>query len=127
MSAMITRGYERYLKIALALPGAEASTSYRTPSVKVRGKILSRWRVEEEGALALRCDLLDRQILLTMQPDVFFLTDHYLNYPMILVRLDRVSREVLMDVTERAWRNVAPEKLVRERDGASQKKSTARA
>ena len=63
-SAAIARSYERYLKIALALPAAEASTSYGTPSVKIRGKILSRWRTEAEGALAIRCDFLDRQILL---------------------------------------------------------------
>jgi hypothetical protein len=113
--AAITR-YERYLKIALALPGAEASTSYGTPSVKIRGKILSRWRTEAEGALAIRCDFLDRQILLQTQPDVFFLTDHYVNYPMVLMRMEKISRDVLVDVVERAWRLVAPAKLIRERD-----------
>lgn len=117
-SAALTKSYERYLKIALALPGAEASTSYGTPSVKIRGKILSRWRTEAEGALAIRCDFLDRQILLQTQPDVFFLTDHYVNYPMVLMRLEKTSRDVLIDVVERAWRLVAPAKLVREREAA---------
>lgn len=120
LAAAITKGYERYLKIALVLPGAEASTSYGTPSVKIRGKLLSRWRSEAEGALAIRCDFLDRQILLQTQPEVFFLTDHYLDYPMVLVRLEKVSRAVLVDVAERAWRLVAPAKLVRERDAANQ-------
>jgi hypothetical protein len=116
LPAVIEKGYARYLKIALALPGAEASTSYGTPSIKVRGKILSRWRTEAEGGLAIRCDFLDRQILLQTQPDVFYLTDHYLDYPMVLVRLDKATREVLVDVAERAWRLVAPAKLVRERE-----------
>jgi hypothetical protein len=120
LAAAITKGYERYLKIALVLPGAEASTSYGTPSVKIRGKLLSRWRSEAEGALAIRCDFLDRQILLQTQPEVFFLTDHYLDYPMVLVRLEKVSRAVLVDVAERAWRLVAPAKLVKERDAANQ-------
>jgi hypothetical protein len=119
LSAAITKGYERYLKIALALPGAQASTSYGTPSVKIRGKLLSRWRSEAEGALAIRCDFLDRQILLQTQPEVFFLTDHYLDYPMVLVRLDKVSRDVLVDAAERAWRLVAPAKLVKARDAES--------
>jgi hypothetical protein len=118
VSAAITRSYERYLKIALALPGAEASTSYGTPSVKIRGKILSRWRTEAEGAVAIRCDFLDRQILLQTQPDVFFLTDHYVNYPMVLMRIEKTSRDVLIDVLERAWRLVAPAKLARQRDAA---------
>lgn len=116
LSAAIEKGHARYLKIALALPGAEASTSYGTPSVKVRGKILSRWRTEAEGGLAIRCDFLDRQLLLQTQPEVFFLTDHYQNYPMVLVRLEKATRAVLVDVTERAWRLVAPKKLVRERE-----------
>jgi hypothetical protein len=115
-SVAIEKGYARYLRIALALPGAEASTSYGTPSVKIRGKILSRWRTEAEGGLALRCDFLDRQILLQTQPEVFYLTDHYLDYPMVLLRLDKATRTVLTDVTERAWRLVAPAKLVRERE-----------
>jgi hypothetical protein len=119
LSAAITKGYERYLKIALALPEAEASKSYGTPSVKIRGKLLSRWRSEAEGALAVRCDFLDRQILLQTQPEVFFLTDHYLDYPMVLVRLDKVSRAVLVDVAERAWRLVAPAKLVKAHDAGS--------
>jgi len=113
----IVRGYERYLQIALALPGSEASgvpsrKVHDTPCVKVCGKLLSRWRTEAEGALALRCDFLDRQILLQAQPRVFFLTGHYLNYPMVLIHLERISREVLVDVTERGWRFVAPRKLL---------------
>lgn len=114
--AAIAKSYDRYLKIALALPGVEVSTSYGTPSVKVRGKILSRWRTEAEGALAIRCDFLDRQTLLQAQPEVFFLTDHYVNYPMILMRIEKASRDVLLDVAERAWRLVAPDKLVQQRD-----------
>lgn len=112
LPAGLSRSYARYLKIALAFPGTEASTSYGTPSVKVRGKILSRWRTEAEGALAIRCDFLDRQILLQMHPTVFFLTDHYMNYPMVLMRLQEASRPLLLDVVERAWRLVAPERLV---------------
>jgi hypothetical protein len=104
--------YRRVCAIALKLPGVEASTSYGTPSLKVKGKILSRLRTEAEGALALRCDFLDRQILLQADPDAFFLTDHYLNYPMILVRLNKVRRSSLPDLIERAWRTVAPPKLV---------------
>jgi hypothetical protein len=108
--------YRRVCEIALALPGVEESNAYGTPSLKVKGKILSRLRTEAEGALALRCDFLDRQILLQAAPRVFFVTDHYLNYPMVLVRLNRVRKRDLPDLIERAWRMVAPPKLVAEYD-----------
>jgi hypothetical protein len=108
--AALTPAYRRYLKLALKLPGAEESTSYGTPSVKVHGKILSRLRTEAEGALALRCDFIDREMLLQAAPEVFFLTDHYLNYPMILVRLERIAPEVLEDLVERAGRLIEPKR-----------------
>ena len=114
VSPALKRAYERYVKIALALPGAAQSTSWGTPSVKVAGKILSRWRTEAEGGLAIRCDFLDRQILLQANPDAFFLTEHYRDYPMVLVRLDRIDRIALTDLTRRAWRLVAPRRLLRD-------------
>jgi hypothetical protein len=107
----LKRAYQRYLAIALKLPGAEAGMAYGTPSVRIAGKIFSRWRTEAEGGLAIRCDFLDRQILLQADPDTFFLTDHYRDYPMVLVRLDRISAKALTDLAQRAWRLVAPKKL----------------
>src|SRR5690349_21586451 len=102
--------YRRVLAIARALPGVEECTAYGTPGLKVKGKILARLRTEAEGALALRCDFLDRQILLQADPRAFFVTEHYLNYPMVLVRLHRVRRRELRDLIVRAWRMVAPPK-----------------
>ena len=126
----IVRGYQRYLKIALALPGTEESTGFGTPAIRVRGKFISRWRTEAEGALAIRCDFLDRQMLLQAQPDVFFVTDHYLNYPMILVRLDKIRADALSDLFERAWRRAAPKSLVQswetKRGGAAPRGNPAR-
>jgi len=101
------------------MPGAELSSSYGTPAVKVRGKLMSRWRSDAEGALAIRCDFLDRQILLLAQPDVFFLIDHYRDYPMVLMRLEKASKAVMTEAVERAWRLVAPARLVRQRDATA--------
>jgi hypothetical protein len=55
--------------------------------------------------------------------DAFFVTDHYQNYPMVLVRLDKIRRAELVDLLERAWRAVAPAALVRQRDGAGARDS----
>jgi hypothetical protein len=111
-TAKATPAYARYLRIVLKLPSTEESTSYGTPSVKVAGKILSRLRTEAEGALAIHCDFLDREMLLQADPDVFLIADHYKNYPMILVRLEKISVKVLPDLVERAWRMRAPKKLL---------------
>jgi hypothetical protein len=104
------KGYARYLAIVLNMPGTEQSTSYGTPAVKIKGKLLSRLRTEAEGSLALRCGILDRNILLQSDPESFFLTDHYHNYPWILVRLDKISKSSLTDVVQRAWQLLASKK-----------------
>jgi len=106
--------YKRVCEIARKLPGVEESSSYGTAALKVKGRFMCRLRSEAEGALAIRCDFLDRQILLQADPEVFFVTDHYQDYPMILVRLDKIRLSALPDLIERAWRMVAPAKLVAE-------------
>lgn len=108
--------YKRVCEIARRLPGVEESSSYGTPALKVKGRFMCRLRSEAEGALAIRCDFLDRQILLQSDPEVFFVTDHYVDYPMVLVRLDKIRLSALPDLIERAWRIVAPPKLVAEYD-----------
>jgi hypothetical protein len=126
ISPAVARAYQRYLRIVLRLPGTSESTSYGTPSVKVAGKLLSRWRTEAEGGLAIRCDFLDRQILLQANADAFFLTDHYRDYPMVLVRLERIDTRALTDLTRRAWRMAAPKKLLKSTEGSESPVDQAR-
>src|SRR3954465_7065083 len=73
--------YRKVCEIARKLPGVEESSSYGTPALKVKGRFMCRLRSEAEGALAIGCDFRARQILLQADPGVFFVTDHYLNYP----------------------------------------------
>ncbi len=102
---------------ALGFPGVEDGTSYGTPALKVRGKLLARVH-QDLDCLVLRADLLDREILLQAAPHVFFITDHYRNHPWVLVRFGTVTARELPELIGRAWRLVAPKSLVnaRERD-----------
>jgi hypothetical protein len=94
-------------KLGRALPGVVESTSYGTPALKVDGKLLVRLK-EDGETLVLRMDFVNRDLLLRAEPDLFFLTDHYLNYPSILLRLTRVTPARLTELLEDAWRLVAP-------------------
>jgi hypothetical protein len=106
--------FDRALKLAQQFPGVELGTSYGTPALKVKGKFLARLRTEAEGWLAIKCDFVDRNILLQAAPHVFHLTEHYENYPMILVDLDAIDPQGLRDVVERAWRMTASAKVIRD-------------
>jgi hypothetical protein len=102
--------FEQVRLAARGLPGVEDSTSYGTPALKVRGKLLARLHQDGE-CLVLRADLLDREILLQSDPQVFFITDHYRDFPWILVRFASIDPQALPDLMERAWRLVAPKSL----------------
>ncbi len=104
-------------KIAHDLPQVEDGTSYGTPALKVRGKLMVRLR-EDLDCFVLRTDLLEREMLLQSAPEVFFITDHYRDYPWILVRFATVDRQALPGLLETAWRLVAPKTLVAKFDGA---------
>lgn len=97
--------------IAGKFPGVEQSTSYGTAALKVRGKLLARLHQSAE-CFVLRADLLDREILMQSDPEVFFITDHYRDYPWILVRFATVEPNSLPELIERAWRLVAPKTLL---------------
>ena len=103
---------------AVKLPEVEISKSYGTPALKVRGKMLARLK-EDGETLVLRTDFVSRQILTQADPDTFFFTDHYRDYPLVLVRLAKVSPAALPDLLERAWRQVAPKQLIDAHDGAA--------
>ena len=52
----------------------------------------------EPGSIVVRVDFDDRAELLAAAPDVYYVTDHYLDYSAVLVRLSRVNPEVLQDL-----------------------------
>ena len=90
-------------------------TSYGTAALKVRGKLFVRLK-EDGDTIVLRTDSFERDHLLATAPATFFITDHYRDYPWVLVRLATVRTELLRELLEDAWRRVAPKKVVTEWD-----------
>ena len=93
-------------------PGVEESTSYGTPSLKVKGKFMCRMRTNPDALVVRVIDVADQEALLKGNPDVFFITPHYENYPAVLVRLDVVTHEQLAELVEDAWRLQAAKRVV---------------
>jgi hypothetical protein len=96
-----TVNFDTVRKIGLTLAGVEKSSAYGSPALKVRGKLLACVPVNrsaEPGSLMVRVGFDDRAELLAAAPDVYYVTDHYLNYTAVLVRLPRVTPEVLRDL-----------------------------
>jgi hypothetical protein len=97
---------------ALALPGVIEGTSYGTPAFFVGKRKTSDLlcRFHQDGkSLVLPIEMEDREILLQVDPESFYLTDHYRGWPAVLARLDTVDRDALRDLLEGAWRRKAGE------------------
>jgi len=99
--------YAQVCELALKLWDVQEGTSYGTPALKVRGKLMARLK-EDGETLVLRTTFADRDRLLAAAPDVFYLTDHYVKYPWILVRLPRIDHPLLLELIAEAWRLAAP-------------------
>ena len=97
----------------LKLPGAEASTAYGSPALKVNGQLFACIAVNrsvEPDTLAVRVPFEQRDDLLSEEPEVFYLTEHYVDYPFVLVRLSRVRLDVLEGLLQMAHKFAATEK-----------------
>src|SRR3990170_9044835 len=107
--------FDTVRKIGLALPGVEEGTTYRSPALKVRGQLLACLAIHrsaEPGTLAVRIDFARRDEMIAADPDTYYLTDHYVDYPIVLVRLSRIHVAALRDLLGSAWRFVSEQSPV---------------
>ena len=56
--------------------------------------------------MVVRMDMAQRDLLIEEDPATYYLTDHYVDYPCVVVRLSRVSPEALDDLIRGAHRFV---------------------
>jgi hypothetical protein len=108
--------WETVRKIALALPDAVEGTSYGTPAFHVRKKLFVRFHQSGESVVIM-IHMNEREALMKIDPETFYITNHYLNYPAMLVRLSTVQPEDLRKLITESWRRSAPTELVAAYDG----------
>ncbi|MBI1788231.1 MAG: MmcQ/YjbR family DNA-binding protein [Acidobacteria bacterium] len=95
--------YQTVRRIALEFPNVQEGTSYGTPALKVKGKLFVRLR-EDPDSLVIRMPFDQRQELLAADPETYYITDHYRDYPWMLVRLSKVHPDALHELLLIAYR-----------------------
>ncbi len=94
------------------LPAVEATTRYDgAPVLKIAGVFmagLATHRSAEPNTLVVRADLEERNVFIDDAPDTYYLTDYYRRYPLVLVRLERVSQEALRELLSSSHRLTVP-------------------
>ncbi len=94
-------------KIALSMPEVDEATAYglaafKAGKIRFAGQPVARADIEP-NTLGIRVSLDERGRLLASRPDIYYLTDHYVNYPAVLVRLSKISRDELREILGMAW------------------------
>lgn len=90
------------VRFTLALPEVVESTSYGQPALK-RGERLIFALRKDVQTLALVCSFEDRAALMAAHPETFFITEHYLNWPSVVVRLLNADKKILREAVTAAW------------------------
>jgi hypothetical protein len=96
--------------IGRTLPDVDVTTSWGQPSLKVRGKMfacMAAHKSAEPNTLVVMMDVASRDALIEDEPGTYYLEEHYVNYPCVLVRLSRVPADALRDLLTGAHRFVS--------------------
>jgi hypothetical protein len=109
-------------KIMLAMKGASEAPYFGKPAVFYAENFVGRVHDKEE-AVALRVSTIEmRDVMLEAEPKLFYITDHYKPWPMLLARLKVLDKTILkelvaarmgeIDAKTKKKKRVAPAKKV---------------
>jgi hypothetical protein len=96
--------------IARTLPDVEVTTTWGQPTLKIHGKMfvcIASHKSAEPNTLVVMMEFADRDALIEDDPGTYYLKEHYVNYPCVLVRLSRVHTDALRDLVTGAYRFVS--------------------
>ncbi|HKC39633.1 MAG TPA: hypothetical protein VKC15_08860 [Gemmatimonadales bacterium] len=94
-------------RLLLERPGVVQGRSYGMPSFLLHGRFLARFRDDDTVLVLQLATIGERDVLMELDERSFFFTDHYRNYPAVLVRLAEVPPSLLGDVIKECWQHVA--------------------
>jgi hypothetical protein len=106
--------------IGLRLPGVEEGTMYGTPALKLGKRLIAciaSNKAAEPGTLVVRTDFEQRDALIEEAPDTYYLKEHYQTYPVVLIRLSKVSPDAMRDLLNAAHRLVSAAENEKKRKG----------
>ncbi len=92
----LTRSEAR--KIALSFEGASEGPYFGKPAIFVAEKFLTRVHHKEEAVVLAIGSMEMRDVMLEAEPKLFYITDHYKNFPYLLARLSKLNKGTLKDL-----------------------------
>jgi hypothetical protein len=99
-----------FRKIALSLPEAEEQGFRGRPSFRVGGKIFATLHADE-GRAVVKLSLADQKTLIKSDPRAYSLMP-FSHVGFTNVHLRRVNAGEVKKLVDRAWREVAPKRII---------------
>ena len=101
--------------LELGLPEVVETVSWGEPCLKAHGKNWV-WISPSEKCPVFKVPFDEREMLLELRADVFFITDHYRNHRLVLMRADRFDAQWARANLIRVWREQAPKRFLNQWD-----------
>ena len=104
--------FDTVRELSNALPDVVDGTAYGAPALKLSGKLLAcvpTNKSAEANSIMVRIDPEQRAQLLRLDPNIYYITDHYAPHPTVLVRLSKIGRRGLKALLRDAHRFVLSE------------------
>jgi len=102
-------GFDTVVDAARSLPDIEQGLTWGADALKVHGRLLACQAIHksaEPNSIVVKIPIDQREELIASDPAVYYVTEHYVNYPSVLVRLSRIHRDALRDLLSMAHRFV---------------------
>jgi len=99
--------FARVRKVGLTIPGLEEAKAWNGPCLKASKKIaacMATHKSVEPGTLVVVVGEGVRDELIEGDPDVYYIKDHYVPWPTVLVRLELIDDVALRDLLMMAAR-----------------------
>jgi hypothetical protein len=119
-------GFTALRRKLLTWPGVQEGSHYGQPSIKAFGKFLTRLKEDGDSIVISGINFDERAMPMETQGDVFYITDHYRNYPSVLMRLSASDPAHAEAMLRRRWRELAPKKIRAEFDATTGPEPRAR-
>jgi hypothetical protein len=117
MKARWLDAFDIVKELGCSLPDVEATTKYDgSPVLKVHGVFMAGLAMHasaEPDTLVVRAEFTEREGLLADASETYYVTDYYRRYPVVLVRLLLLDREVLRQLLAGSWRIAAAKRRKR--------------
>ena len=104
MAASPESDFDRIVRLCrdARLPDVTIGASYEAPALRARDKSFAS--LKDENCMVLNCGHEQKAFLLELAPETYWVTDHFRNWPGLMVRLDTISDHELQGRLVAAWK-----------------------